>query len=83
MILASEITQDLENRDARLVAVIAELPDGKLQLIHYQSGKDRHAMPVFISDAVNNMSISAHKYGNVYEPVCQINKLTGTSKKGA
>ena len=72
MVSASDIIDDLENRDARLVAVIAELPDGRLQVIQYKPGKTGPAVPTFISDAVGSMSISAHQKGNVHIPVCEI-----------
>lgn len=72
MVSASDIIDDLDNRDARLVAVIAELPDGRLQILQYKPGKTGSAVPTFISDAVSNMSISARKKGNVYTPVCEI-----------
>lgn len=72
MISAADIIDDLENRDARLVAVIAELPDGRLQVIQYKPGKTGPAVPTFISDAVGSMSISARQKGNVHIPVCEI-----------
>ncbi len=72
MLTSAKIAQDLERREATLVAVVVEDKNKKLQLIQYSTGADGEPVVKFISAPADNLKLTEHKSGSVHRPVCEI-----------
>jgi hypothetical protein len=69
--LYSIILDDLEKRDANVIAFVIETADG-LQLISYKNG-----VVNFLSEAVSDMEFNARLEGNLIRPIARIGKKNG------
>jgi len=66
--LFSDVQKDLEKRDAKLIGVIVETPDG-LKVISYKNG-----VVDFVSETVDNINMNTSLAGCVVRPIARIGK---------